>query len=108
MENYFRFDEADIAIFIGVVFIALACLDERKKALQCVLHTCSKGRGRLAARRIGAMFFATAFFILVVKLSLLVTANVKYGGNIIRDICSHKKGLVAASSVGSEVFHADI
>lgn len=86
LENYFRFDEADIAIFIGAVFIALACLDERKKALQCVLHTCSKGRGRLAARRIGTMFFATAFFTLVVKLSLLVTANVKYGGNIISDL----------------------
>ncbi len=43
LENYFCFEKADIAIFIGTILIALACLDERKKALQCVLHTCSKG-----------------------------------------------------------------
>lgn len=43
LENYFRFEKADIAIFIGTILIALACLDERKKVLQCVLHTCRKG-----------------------------------------------------------------
>ena len=43
LENYFRFEKADIAIFIGTILMALACPDERNKALQCVLHTCSKG-----------------------------------------------------------------
>ena len=86
LENYFRFEKADITIFIGTILIALACLDERKKALQCVLHTCSKGRGRLAVRRIGTMLFAAALFTLAVKLSLLVISNVKYGGNIISDL----------------------
>lgn len=85
LEKYFAFDKINISIFIAGIILAIALLDEKKKSLQCVIHTCVKGRASLVIKRLLTLSGAIAVYGFVIKMSALFEALILSGGSLLRD-----------------------
>lgn len=77
---FLEYDEIFYLLVLFIFITVLCFFDERKSGLWQITYACKKGRGTLACKRMGVLFFLTVTFSGIMFLETLCVSFLDYGG----------------------------